>query len=418
MAFGFLKKALKSAGKVVGAPVKLAAKGTGALGNLAGKIPVVGKGVKGVFTLTVSGPFKLAGNIASGARIDKAVMSHLKEKVSAVKDVAPYAQMVLTMVPGVGQGIGGAISAGLALAQGQPITQALVAGIKGALPGGPVAQAAFNLSVSAVQGKPLDKIALDALPIDPQQKAVLVQGLAAAKDVAAGKRVDAAIFNNAQKLLPPEAQKALQIGVAVAEGQRLQSIAKKHVNEGAVATLGKLGANIANSNPVLRAGAKVLTNPSQKSGFSIAMGVMGKKGLKPIELNSVRAKLSGQQRLGFDMGISAHVAVADKKVPAKGTPVQKFAFAVTQGMTGAPPANKVGMMKTLAANPEARSGATAAVKQISAGRLIWWRRLLKGMGFKVNETLAPNPQSATPGAAKPLPAPARRPVRAPVRRTA
>ncbi len=212
MAFGWLKKAVKGATGAVGS-----------VGKQLGKIPVVGKGVKGVFTLTIGAPFQVANAVASGQRIDKVALGTLTAHLGAIKDVAPYAQTIVSVVPGVGQGVSGAIAAGLAIANGKSITNALKEGVKNALPGGPLAKAAFDLGEAAIQGKPIDQLALAALPLSADQKKLVATGLNTAKDLAHGKRLDAALMNTALAALPPEARKAVTIGMALGHGQVLQS---------------------------------------------------------------------------------------------------------------------------------------------------------------------------------------------------
>lgn len=212
MAFGWLKKAVKSATGAVGS-----------LGTQLGKVPIVGKGLKGTFALTIGAPFAVANAVASGQRIDKVALGHLTSQIGAIRDVAPYAQMVVSVVPGVGQGVSGAIAASLALANGKNITEALKEGVKGTLPGGPLAKAAFDLGEAAVQGKPIDKALVAALPIPDAQKKLLVTGLETAKDLAHGKRLDAALMNTALAALPPDARKAVTVGLALGHGQVMQA---------------------------------------------------------------------------------------------------------------------------------------------------------------------------------------------------
>lgn len=212
MAFGWLKKAVKSASGAVGS-----------VGSKLGKIPIVGKGLKGTFALTIGAPFQVANAVASGQRIDKVALGHLTSQIGAIRDVAPYVQTIVSVVPGVGQGVSGAIAASLALANGKPITSALKEAVKGSLPGGPLAKAAFDLGEAAVQGKPIDAIALAALPIPDAQKKMVAQGLQTAKDLAHGKRLDAALMNTALAALPPEARKAVTVGIALGHGQVLQA---------------------------------------------------------------------------------------------------------------------------------------------------------------------------------------------------
>ena len=78
--------------------------------------------------------------------------------------------MVVSFVPAVGPGISGALAAGVALANGQRIDQAMVEAVKGAIPGGPIAKAAFAMGEAAIQGKRVDDVVLSGLPIPPDAK--------------------------------------------------------------------------------------------------------------------------------------------------------------------------------------------------------------------------------------------------------
>ncbi len=213
----------KAAGSVVHTAVNTALHNP--LTNLAGKaisaVPVVGPLANSVAHL-VSTPLAVADQLAQGGRLDKVAMNSLKSALKDVKQIAPYAQLVLSAVPGVGTGLNAAIGAGLALASGQNISDALVAGTRSMLPGGPLAAAAFDVAHAAMQGKPISQVALNALPIPPAQKQALVQGVSLAKDLAAGKKVSQALVDTATHALPAELQKAVQVGAALAHAKTLQ----------------------------------------------------------------------------------------------------------------------------------------------------------------------------------------------------
>lgn len=204
--FGFVKKAVKA---VSNAPKVLK------------QIPVVGAPAAAVTSLTLA-PVKVANGVISGQRLDKIALGQLKDGVSAATTIAPYAQTVLSIVPGVGTGAAGVIGAATALAKGKPITDAVVEGIRGSLPGGPVAQAAFNAAYAGVQGKPITAVALAAVPIPDDSKKLIVAGINATRDIANGKRVDEAIVKRALAVAPPDVRKALQVGMAVSQGKNLQ----------------------------------------------------------------------------------------------------------------------------------------------------------------------------------------------------
>lgn len=231
--FGFIKKGLKSIGKAVKAvnhlPVfKQIGQAAAIVSpvNVLKRVPVVGPLVKSVHNIA-NMPMTMTGQILDGQRIDKVALNGLKNTLKEVKTVAPYVQTVISLVPGVGQGISGALGASLALASGASISDAMIAGLKGALPGGPVAAAAFEVAKGVLKGDRIDTIAVHALPIPEASKQALIKGLDVAKDLAAGKRVDKVILDNAVKALPPDIQKAVQIGTAIGNAARLQEHAGK-----------------------------------------------------------------------------------------------------------------------------------------------------------------------------------------------
>lgn len=212
-------KAAGGVAKVAIAPVTVVTKG---VSKVVGQIPVIGSPLASVVNLANS-PIDLANAIASGERIDTAVVNNLKSQLKSIKEVAPYAQTFVSMVPGIGTGVSAAIGAASALASGAPLSQALVAGIKGALPGGPLAQSAFSIAEAAASGKSLDKVALAALPISPEAKKGIETAVSAARAIAQGKRIDATLADTALAAVPAEYRQATQAAIAVAQGKKLQA---------------------------------------------------------------------------------------------------------------------------------------------------------------------------------------------------
>ena len=224
--FSFVKKAANSvAKKVVPKAVQKAASKVVSTAKAAVKqvqrLPILGNVATAAFTLSHL-PQSAALQLLQGKRIDHIAVDTLKQGVKSARTLAPYVQTVISVVPGVGQGLSAGIGAAGALAEGQTITQAVEAAVKGALPGGPLAQAAFEVASGAMQGKPIDQIALNALPIPPAQKQLLARGISAAKDLAAGKRADQVLLDQATRSLPPELQKAVAIGTALGHAKTLQ----------------------------------------------------------------------------------------------------------------------------------------------------------------------------------------------------
>lgn len=232
--FSFVKKAASSVAKAVNKVVPKAIKRAAAkVVNVAkSAVQTVAKTIKRIPVLgTIAGaaaalallPAVATSQLLQGKRIDRIAIGQFKSALSNVKTLAPYVQTVVSFVPGVGSGISAGLGGALALAEGQSITQAVEAAVKSAIPGGPAAQAAFSVASGVMQGKPIDQIAINALPIGNTEKDLLRRGLSVAKDLAAGKRVDQVLLDQALKQLPPQLQKAVQIGTAIGHAKNLQS---------------------------------------------------------------------------------------------------------------------------------------------------------------------------------------------------
>lgn len=235
--FSFVKKAVRGIGKVAKAVVpKAIQKAASSVINTAkhygsavlhavNKIPILGT-ITGAATSLALLPTVAASQLVQGKRIDRIAIGQFKSALGSVKTLAPYVQTVISFVPGVGQGLSAGIGGALALASGQSINDALIAAAKAALPGGPIAAAAFSIASDAMQGKPISSIAIDALPgVSAQAKSALIQGLGAAKALASGQPVSQVLIDNALHQLPAAAQKAVQIGAALGHAKNLQQAA-------------------------------------------------------------------------------------------------------------------------------------------------------------------------------------------------
>lgn len=186
------------------------------------KVPVVGRPLAAVYGVAVL-PGQLVEDVAHGARIDHVLVNNFKDQAANVKSIAPYATTIVGFVPGVGQGVGAMIAAGTALASGHPLSEALVSGIKGAIPGGALAQGVFAATAGLATGKGIDSAALAMLPLPPEQKAALTAALGAAKKLASGQKVSDIVMTEALKQLPPDVAKAVQVGVAVGHATKIQT---------------------------------------------------------------------------------------------------------------------------------------------------------------------------------------------------
>jgi hypothetical protein len=191
---------------------------------LAKHIPLA-RDVQGAIASVYKAPMNAAVSVAQGERLDRVATQAFQTHLKAAKTLAPYVQTVVSVVPGLGTGLSAAIGGALALASGARIDQAMLAAARSALPGGALAQAAFDVALAAAQGKPVEAVLLNALPVSPAAKDALVRGAKAARQLAEGKSIDKVLVANALDLLPPQARAAAQVGVALAQGQALQAVA-------------------------------------------------------------------------------------------------------------------------------------------------------------------------------------------------
>jgi hypothetical protein len=165
---------------------------------------------------------KIGGAVLRGENLAAAAKMAAKAGIADVKEAVRFAAMVAPFVPGIGTGVGAALGAADALANGQPISQALIAGVRGAIPGGVIAQAAFDTATGLMQGKRLDQALLTAarnrLPPGPAQ-AAFDAGLALAQ----GKNIQDAVLQAGGQLLPasPYTADALAFARRAMKGENL-----------------------------------------------------------------------------------------------------------------------------------------------------------------------------------------------------
>lgn len=386
--FGWVSNVVKTAGAALHSVTKGISDVTGAITKAVGKIPIVGGPLKAAFDVALVGPFRVTDGIITGKRIDKVVFNELKAGVTAVKEVAPYVQTVASLVPGVGTGISGALGAGLAIADGRPITEALEAGIKGAIPGGPVGQSLYAVTSGVMAGKGVDEIALNALPIPDASKKALATALEVTKRVAKGERVDKIVIDKAKAeidnvatKLGGEAAKSLKIGIAVGHAKELQSImAQQAKSTPVLKSLVKEAKEHIKVDPVMTDAMKIV--PKGKAGFMVGAALM-KKQVTPTEFLAIRNRMKGENRKAFDLAASIHVGRVTHKEPPKlkDNPAARAGYYATLGMRGAKMSQKVGLLKAVDAHPQARQGSKKALQLVKRAQLGPWERVKYYLGL-------------------------------------
>lgn len=409
----FLHNASKAAGRAIGSASHTLDKVTGKISNAIKKVPVVGPLLHGAFQIEAA-PFRVAEDIGRGQRIDKAALDGLKRTVSGVREVAPYAQSVISLVPGLGPPISAAIGGGLALAAGQSIGEAALTAAADAVPGGAFGKAAFDAGKAVVEHKNVAQVALSAagdlgqaagITVPPVAQQALGSGLKFAQDIASGKKPSAAALDAAVAVLPqearaaakaagaqgvadalvqhgeqlipnltPEQRKGLQVGLtsgmALAHGKALQQITRTNLSSPSVLShIVQAGQHATASDAVLHAARDTLAQGGEGvQGFDLAAGMMQHK-VTPFELATARNGLRPEQRTGFDLATAVHIArVAGPKAPAalQDHPNAKLAYFATHGMLGTDPDHRAQVVSVVSAHPNGEQGALIAAKELEA----------------------------------------------------
>jgi len=478
----FISNCAKSVGREVGKATHAIVSAGKVLEHAVSKIPIVGSPITTVFDASfhlVTAPMAMAVQVAiEGKRIDKVLMGQLQQTGKDFKDVAPYAQMVVGLVPGIGTGVSAAMGAGLALAEGQPIDKILTDAVAGAVPGGPLAHAAITMAhesiVAAVEHKAIDFASLaktaagsaaaqlglppaatnallagtnmagqlvhgtpidtaltqgvvGALPVDSKVQAAISQASAIGVSLAHGAKVDNVLLGHVDALtgflpipplaqqqlrnaaktgqslakgldpakalmntlqsgvadslvnigagkLPPDVRKAIQTGMSVGNGVVQQAKRAQQLLSVVPGKLTQSGIEWVKAMPVA-AEARKLVGQGTK-GFDLAAGI-GAHASSMFDILAMRNSLSGVDRMGFDMAMSARVGLVCHPPVTKLTPAAQAGFILTFGMQGHAEDSKVLIMQAIKASPSASVGATEAVKAVVVDRETFIRRVLR-----------------------------------------
>ena len=165
--------------------------------------------------------------VGRGENILKAAQKAAQAGIGDVRKSLQFAAMVAPFVPGIGTGIAAALGAANALAAGQPISDALIAAARNAVPGGAVAQFAFDAAMNLAKGQKLGDALLNSarskIPGGPAAQAAFDAGLALAK----GRNIQDAMFAAGARALPqsPYAADALSFVKKVTSGHNIQKAA-------------------------------------------------------------------------------------------------------------------------------------------------------------------------------------------------
>jgi hypothetical protein len=131
---------------------------------------------------------------ARGENVVKAMQKAAQGQIGDLRKSLQFAAMVAPFIPGLGSGVAAALGAANALAAGQPISEALIAAARSAVPGGAVAQLAFDTAMNLAKGKNIGESLLNSARAQVPGGAAAQAAFDAALALAKGKNIqDAAL---------------------------------------------------------------------------------------------------------------------------------------------------------------------------------------------------------------------------------
>jgi hypothetical protein len=232
----------KAVDKVV--PISKIAKGVGDVVSAVDKVVPVSLMVPGGLLLRFAGDTAL--RVAKGESVLDAIAKAGRGAYEDVRHGVQLASMVAGFVPGIGTGVAAALGAANALMNGAPITDALIASARSALPGGEIAQTAFDMAVNVAKGQNIGEAALNTVRSqipginNPLVGAAFDTALALSK----GQSLQKALLSSTGKLLPqsPYAEVPLAFVNKVMSGQNIQTAALTTAGNAVHRQLQKTGA--------------------------------------------------------------------------------------------------------------------------------------------------------------------------------
>lgn len=340
----FLSNAVKSAGREIGTVTHAIQDFEGKISHEIAKIPIVGAPLHSLFDagfMGVVGPSTiLVSVVIDGQALDKAFMAQVNKEIAIFKDVGPYAQMVVSFIPGIGTAISAAIGVGLALANGQPIDQVLIAGVAGALPGGPLAKAALTMADQGIRAaiehtkfdltmlaKTAAGAASDVLNLPAAAKDAILAGVNMAGQLVHGVKIETALVMSAVSALPvgSEVKSALStvssIALDLSHGARIDKTILAHATDavGVLPIDAKLKATILGATKT----GKALVTGHPEAALQSALQTATSEGL----INIGGDKLPKDVRQAITTGIAVSTGVvhqAAKVVAINPTVVNKL----------------------------------------------------------------------------------------------
>jgi len=290
------------------------------VGKVAKVVGKVASGIAGAAVDWMTWPYQVAFHIAQGQRIDKAAVEGLHTAMHAARVLGPYVEAIVSFVPGIGSPVAAAIGGGLALAEGKPIDDVMLAAAAGSIPGGVFVKDAYDIGKAAVEKKPmlqsieegvLDLASSLGVPMPDEAKDALVHGLGLAQDTINGIALTAADIKTAIDMVPTPAQKALiqeathpgsKINVAdVVLQSAIDSIPTDPKTKKEIQNAITIGMTMSHAKNIQDEAKKAVTTPEAHQKLAHKAASLAEQ--DPV-IASARANLAGQGTVGFDQAIA------------------------------------------------------------------------------------------------------------------
>ncbi|WP_417912190.1 peptidoglycan-binding domain-containing protein [Candidatus Electronema sp. TJ] len=221
----FLGKAVRGISRAASRAAKTVSRAARDVSKVAAQgVKFAGKAYKTASSLTQPiGPkllTRFGKDVLSGKNVVKSFRSTVKSGLDDVRNRIKYVQMAASFVPGIGTGVSAALGAANALASGRPITAALIEAARGAIPGGPLAQTAFDMGMNLARGQNISTAALNAAKnrIPPAARAAFDTAVALGR----GQSLQQAALGAVRNRLPVGGRAVFDTALAVGRGQNLQ----------------------------------------------------------------------------------------------------------------------------------------------------------------------------------------------------
>lgn len=241
----------------------------GFFSSIAKGISSVGKGiVKGVSAVgklpgvsTAFAPLRLVSDVARGKNVIGSVRKQAESVVRDTRKSLPVAASVVSVIPGVGTGVGMGLSALSAASEGKSLREIAEDAALGAIPGGPLVKAGLRAGINVARGQNVLKavgregIAYAKTQLPGGQFAQ--QALTAGVNVARGQNVVSAVTPLAQQLVNSPMVKVGPMGAALQFARNLPPKAM-------VATTGQVLRAAQSRNPTVLANVRQIVANTQR----------------------------------------------------------------------------------------------------------------------------------------------------------